>query len=101
MSADQALVILMPCVLTPLVHLLALVMLGSQEMGFSVKVKPLCHFVSSLILCIKLFNTVPFEDTYFLIASQTTVTRVSLDGQRYQILVNNLVNAVAIDYDYR
>ena len=43
----------------------------------------------------------PFEDTYFLLASQTSITKVSLNGQRYQILANNLTNAVAIDYDYR
>ncbi len=40
-------------------------------------------------------------DTYFLVATHSTISRVSLNGQRYQVLVNNLVNAVALDYDYR
>ena len=41
------------------------------------------------------------EDTYFLLATRSTISRVSLDGQRYQVLINNLVNAIAVDYDYR
>ena len=41
------------------------------------------------------------ENKYFLVAASTTISRVSFDGLRYQVLVNNLTNAVAVDYDYR
>ena len=34
-------------------------------------------------------------------ATRSTISRVSLDGRRYEVLVNNLVNAIAVDYDYR
>lgn len=42
-----------------------------------------------------------FGDTYFLIASRKLIARVSLNGRQHQVLVNDLTNAVAIDYDYR
>ena len=42
-----------------------------------------------------------FEDEYFLVATRSSISRVSLDGQRYEVLINNLVNSVAVDYDYR
>ena len=41
------------------------------------------------------------DDRYFLVAAQNVIARVSLDGRRYQVLVRNLQNAVAVDYDYR
>ena len=48
------------------------------------------------------FSDNNFEDTdYFIIATRSTISRVSLDGLRYEILVENLGNAIAIDYDFR
>ena len=41
------------------------------------------------------------EERYFIVATSTTIARVSLDGQRFQTVLSNLTNAVAIDYDYR
>ena len=41
------------------------------------------------------------DDRYFLVAAQNVIARVSLDGRRYQVLLRNLQNAVAVDYDYR
>ena len=41
------------------------------------------------------------QEEYFLVATRSTISRVSLDGHRYEVLVNNLVNAIAVDYDYR
>ena len=36
-----------------------------------------------------------------MVAAQTAVMRLSLDGSRYHVLVSNLVNSRGIDYDYR
>jgi hypothetical protein len=51
----------------------------------------------TIIFIVLVFN----EDKYFLVATRSTISRVSLDGQRYQVLISNLMNAVAVDYDYR
>ena len=48
------------------------------------------------------FSANTFEDTdYFIVATRSTISRVSLDGLQYEVLVESLGNAVAIDYDYR
>lgn len=52
-----------------------------------------------IVVPVSLFSAVP-EDKYFLVATRTTISRVSLDGLRYQVLLNNLGNAIAIDYDH-
>lgn len=45
-------------------------------------------------------SSVP-DERYFIVATRDAIAQVSLDGQRYQALVSDLQNAVAIDYDYR
>lgn len=53
-----------------------------------------CDFLSHNIVAVP-------ESRYFIVATRSTIARVSLDGLRHQVLVSNLGNAVAIDYDYR
>ena len=48
-----------------------------------------------------IFTSAVPEERYFIVATSTTIARVSLDGQRFQTVVSDLTNAVAIDYDYR
>ena len=52
------------------------------------------------ILCVT-SSSVVSEEEYFLVATRYTIARVSLDGLRHQVLVDNLANAVAIDYNHR
>ena len=54
-----------------------------------------------LYMSIIIFTSAVPEERYFIVATRTTIARVSLDGQRFQTVVSNLTNAVAIDYDYR
>lgn len=56
---------------------------------------------SYIAVYVYMINSAVPESNYFLVATRTTISRVSFDGLRYQVLVNNLVNAVAVDYDYR